>query len=406
VPTISKLQDPLSPPSREFLENPYPVFKRFREEAPVWWSAKGKYWIVTRHAEVNQVLSNLAYQKRLDRWKEINPLARMLPSVKQAIKSRSQWMLNMDPPDHTRMRSLVNKAFTPSTVAGLSSHIEQIASELLTAAEAKGEIDIIHDYAFPLPITVIAHMLGVPPQDRDLFRKFSHMLTSTLEVTPSIKGVAEGNKAIDGLIEYLRPLVAERRKNPKEDLISTLIAAEEQGNKLTEEELLQNCVLMLIAGHETTVNLIGNNVLDLLTHPDQWEMVKANSDLIPAAVQETLRYNSPIQMARRLAGEDLELGGQKIKNGDMISVMLGAANHDPAVYENPDVFDIRREQKRNLAFGQGIHHCVGSSLAEAEGKIALRMIAQRMPNLKLKTEKFDWRESVLFRGVNSLPATF
>lgn len=405
MPTTAKLQDPLAPPSREFLENPYPVFKRFREEAPVWWSEKGKYWLVTRHAEASEILTNLDYEKQLQRWRQINPIARLLPAVKKATESRSKWMLNMDPPDHTRMRALVNKAFTPSVVSGLAPHIESIANDLLDAAEAKGEIDIIHDFAFPLPITVIAQMLGVPHQDRDLFREHSHALTATLEPTPSLKGVDAGNKAVDALIDYLRPLVAERRKNPQKDLISSLIAAEEEGNKLTEEELLQNCVLLLVAGHETTVNLIGNSILDLLRHPEQWEMIKADPSLIPAAVQETLRYDSPIQLVRRLAAEDMELGGQKIKDGDMVSIALGAANHDPAVFDNPDVFNIKREQKRNLAFSQGIHHCLGASLAEAEGRIALQTISKRFPNLKLKSTKLDWRESPVFRGVNTLPAT-
>jgi cytochrome P450 len=353
-----------------------------------------------------QILSSLSYEKQLQRWKEIGPIQRMLPPVQHAIKSRAKWMLNMDPPDHTRMRGLVNKAFTPSTVAGLVPHIEQIADELIDHVEAKGEMDVISDFAFPLPVTVIAQMLGVPASDRNIFHKYSRELTSALEISPNLQNLNQSNKAVDALVDYFRPLVAARRKEPKEDLISHLIQAEEQGNHLTEEELLQNCVLLLVAGHETTVNLIGNGILNLLRHPDQLQKIRENPELVPNAVQETLRYDAPIQMVRRLAGEDSELGGQKIKHGDMISIMLGSANHDPTAFDNPDVFDITRTPKRTLAFGHGIHHCLGASLAEAEGRIAFATIAKRLPSMKLKTDQLHWRQSVIFRGVDHLPVTF
>lgn len=402
-----KIADPYMNLTPEFCADPYPTLARFRQEAPVWWSEKGKYWLVTRYKESLAILQSLDFEKRLDRWKEISPLARVLPPVQKLLKSRRQWMLNMDPPDHTRIRSLVNKAFTPSTVAGLAPHIESIANSLIDSALQKGEMDVISDFAYPLPVTVIAQMLGVPPEDRDLFREFSYLLTATVEVTPSMRMVNGGNKATDGIIDYLRPLVAERRKNPKNDLISSLIAAEEQGKHLSESELLQNCVLLLVAGHETTVNLIGNGVLDMMRFPDQLELIQRDPGLITKMVNETLRFDSPVQLVRRLAGKDCSLAGQNIRKGDMISIMVGAANRDPEVYERPDVFDINREQKRNLAFGQGIHHCIGSSLAETEARIAFSALFKRLPNTRLKApDKLSWRLSPAFRGVTTLPVVF
>lgn len=402
-----KVDDPYLSLTPEFCADPFPTLARFRAEAPVWWSEKGRYWLVTSYKESLAIMQSLDFEKRLDRWKGISPVARILPPVRKMMKSRRQWMLNMDPPDHTRMRGLVNKAFTPATIAGLAPHIESIANGLVDAVINKGEMDLIADFAYPLPVTVIAQMLGVPAEDRDLFREFSHLLTSTIEVTPSMRMVNGGNKATDGIIEYLRPLVADRRKNPKNDLISSLIAAEEQGNHLTESELLQNCVLLLVAGHETTVNLIGNGALDMLRFPDQRELIQRDPSLVPKMVAETLRFDSPVQMIRRLAGKDCTLAGQNIRKGDMISVMLGAANRDPDAFDRPDVFDITREGKRHVAFGQGIHHCLGSSLAETEARIAFATLLKRLPNMKLKhPDRLAWRVSPAFRGVTELPVTF
>lgn len=400
------LEDPILKPTQEFLADPYTLFARFRAEAPVWWSEKGKYWIVTRYADAHEILGDLSYGKRLDRWRQINPFVRMLPPVAESIKQRSLWLLNQNPPDHTRLRGLVNKAFTPSIVQNLRPRIEEIAAHFIDRVADSGEMDVIADYAFPIPVTVIAEMLGVPSTDRDRFHKWSRALTENLEPSPDFGKMANARKAHDELIEYLRPLVADRRLKPKDDLISALVAAEEEGNKLTEDELLENVVLLLVAGHETTVNLIGNGILNLLRHPGELALLRQKPELMDQAVAEILRFDGPVQMVRRLAGEDLELAGQMIKEGDMVTVLLGAANRDPAEFENPDTFDITRPKRKNVAFGHGIHHCLGASLAEAEGEIALRILFNRLPEVTLKPGTLTWRHPFALRGVIALPVTF
>lgn len=398
----TKLADPMSPLSPEFLQDPYPTLDKMRQEDPVLWSETGKYWIVTRYDDVYSILKTLTYEKGLQRWKQVNPLAQFIPPVRKLTESRKKWMLNMDPPDHTRLRSLVNKAFTPSMVAGMRDHIKEIADYLLDQVQDKEEFDLVADYAFPLPVTVIAGMLGVPATDRDKFHKWSTSMTETLEPAVSMSHMMKANKATEEIIEYLRPLVAERRKSPKDDLISALVAAEEDGQKLTEDELLNNCILILVAGHETTVNLIGNTVRCLLSHPDQLALLKEKPELMKGAIGETLRYESPVQLVRRLAHEKTELRGKKIDEHDMLVLMLGAANRDPEAYEEPNKFDITRDTKKHVAFGHGIHHCLGSSLAEAEGEVAISTLLEQLPNIALKTEDIKIRMPFALRGPKEL----
>ncbi|MBI2812622.1 MAG: cytochrome P450 [Candidatus Melainabacteria bacterium] len=269
------LEDPILHASPEFINNPYPTFARFRNEAPVFWSEKGKYWIVSKYADIQSIMRDLHYEKGLQNSNSLNPIVKMLPPVKEAIKSRSTWMLNQNPPDHTRLRSLVNRAFTPTMVKSMREHIEEIANRLLDDVAQKGEMDIVRDFAFPLPVTVIAEMLGVPAEDRNIIKGYSQRLTDGLEPGFDLGRITRSNKAVQEFEDYLRPLVEERRKNGKNDLITALVGAEEQGDKLSMDELLGNCVLMLVAGHETTVNLIGNSVLALMNHPDQMQLLRA-----------------------------------------------------------------------------------------------------------------------------------
>lgn len=400
------LEDPLLHASQEFINNPYPTFERFRNEAPVFWSDKGKYWIVSKYADIQSILRDLHYEKGLQNTNAINPIVKMLPPIKEAIKSRSTWMLNQNPPDHTRLRSLVNRAFTPTMVNSMREHIQDIANRLLDDVEKKGEMDIVQDFAFPLPVTVIAEMLGVPAQDRDIIKGYSTRLTNGLEPGFDIGRITRANKAVQEFEDYLRPLVEARRKKGENDLISALVRAEEEGQKLSMDELLGNCVLMLVAGHETTVNLIGNAVLALLNNPDQMELLKSKPDLIVTAVNEFLRYESPVQSVRRMAAQELELHGHKIKEGDMLLLLLGAANRDPDHYANADKLDITRADNRHLAFGTGIHHCLGSSLAEVEGQIAVGTLLRRFPNLKMKSTNVEFKSPFTLRGPKELRVTF
>lgn len=394
--------DPLNPLLPEFLENPYPTFHKMRETSPVAWSEKSKYWMCTRYEDVKEIFGDMAYEKQLQRWKQVNPLLKMVPEVAALLRSRSLWMLNMNQPDHTRMRSLVNRAFTPTMVKSMRPHIEEVANGLIDRLEGKSEFDFVAEFAFQLPVIVIAEMLGVPREDREKFKHWSNTLTDTLEPSPNLEHMKKANRANEELYEYLRPLVQERRRQPKNDLISALVAAEDDGKKLTEEEMLNNCILILVAGHETTVNLIGNTVRMMLQHPDQMALLKSNPDLVPGAIGEVLRYESPVQTTRRLAGEDMELGGQKIREGDMMVLFTGAANRDPAQFPDPDKFDITRDTKKHLAYGHGIHHCLGSTLADTEGQIALETLLKRLPDMKVLPQKIEMRSTFALRGAKSL----
>ncbi len=400
------LDDPILHASQEFINDPYPTFERFRTEAPVYWSDKGKYWIISKYADVQSILRDLHYEKGLQNSNALNPIVKMLPPVKEAIKSRSTWMLNQNPPDHTRLRSLVNRAFTPAMVNSMRDHIQEIADRLIDDVAQKGEMDIVQDFAFPLPVTVIAEMLGVPAEDRNIIKGYSKRLTDGLEPGFDIGRITRANQAVQEFEDYLRPLVEARRKQGQNDLISALVATEEQGDKLSMDELLGNCVLMLVAGHETTVNLIGNAVLALLKNPDQMALLKAQPELIVTAVNEFLRYESPVQTVRRMAAQELELHGQKIKEGDTLLLLLGSANRDPEHYQHADKLDITRQDNRHLAFGTGIHHCLGSSLAEVEGQIAVKTLIDRFPNLALKSTNVEFKFPFALRGPKELQVSF
>ncbi len=401
------LGDPLNPLTEEFLNNPYPQFARLRTEEPIYWSDKNKYWIISKYADVQAILRDLHYEKGLQNANRINPLVKMLPPVQELMASRKGWMLNQNPPDHTRLRSLVNKAFTPSMVNSMREHIQKIANELLDAMECKDEMDLVEDYAFPLPVTVISEMLGVPAKDREQIKLWSRPLIDALEPSMDLGRLSRANEAEREMKEYLRPIVEERRKQGQNDLISALVAAEEEGSKLSMDELLGNCVLLLIAGHETTVNLIGNSAHNLLLYPDQLELLKSKPELIVNAVFESLRYESPVQTVRRLAAQELELRGKKLKVHDTLILLLGSANRDEEQFENADQFDIiRSNANKHLAFGGGIHHCLGSSLAEVEGQIAISTLLQRMPNLKLKREIIEFKRPFALRGPKELLVGF
>lgn len=400
------LVDPSNPVQKEFLENPYPFYENLRTQAPIFYCEKSKYWLVTSYQLINEITKDLRFGKRLERWKHINPIAKILPSTQHLIKTRQNWMLNENPPAHTHLRSLVNKAFSPKMIQQMREHIQNIADRLIDAALPNGKMEFISEFAFLLPITVIAEMLGIPAQDHEKFKEWSHWLTQTLEPGYSRDTLIKSNKANDELMNYFKPLVAERRKDPKSDLISALVLAEENGDILTEEDVLGNLVLMLAAGHETTVNLIGNGLLALLQHSDQLELLKVHPEYIESAVEEMLRYDSPVQIAKRIVEEDMEFHGQNLKKGDMLQLYLGAANHDPSVFTDPDRFDICRKENKHLSFSSGIHHCLGASLARMEGQIAISTILKRLPNIKLAEQHLEHKHPFNLRGVKEMHLTF
>jgi pimeloyl-[acyl-carrier protein] synthase len=399
--TAEPIFDPRLP---EFHANPYPFYHALREKDPVHQSPMG-FWVLTRYDDVVTSLRDPRYGRD-----GFAPLIEATYGPETAKGNLPRSMLMRDPPDHTRLRALVNKAFTPRVIEGMRAHIQAIVDRLLDKVQGARSMDVIDDLAYPLPVTVICEMLGVPLDDQDAIKGWSSDIARSLDAIglmadPDI--VARGVAARRNLTEYFRRLLPERRQHPKADLLSLLIAVEEQGDKLNEGELLAMCLLLFIAGHETTVNLIGNGTLALLEHPDQMARFNDDPALIPSAIEELLRYDSPVQWTARITTANVELGGREIPSGSMIIAAIGAANRDPSHFSDPDRLDIARADNRHVSFGFGIHFCLGAPLARVEGQIALGTLLRRMPDLALQTgATLDWRESSALRGLKGLPVTF
>jgi hypothetical protein len=315
-------------------------------------------------------------------------------------------MLFVDPPDHTRLRMLVSKAFTPRAIEALRPRITDVVHKLLDNVEPAHQMDLVRDLAYPLPVVVIAELLGIPAEDRGLFKQWSDALALTLEpfVPMDMRGPVQ--RANDALRAYLLPVFAQRRRDPRDDLISALMEAEEAGDRLTEEEAFSACRLLLVAGHETTTNLVGNGLLALLRHRDQLQLLLEHRALIPAAVEELLRFDSPVQLTVRIATQPQELGGKRIAPGDQLIALLGAANRDPEQFPDPDRLMITREEKRHLAFGHGIHFCLGAPLARLEMQVALSALLERFPQLHLTPEPVVRRQTMVLRGLDRLAVAF
>lgn len=392
--------------SREFFTNPYPAYTRLRDEAPIYWSEVLNAWLITRYADVVSAVRDPARFSSAGRVTAI--LEHLDPAQRAEIRPLESnfagGLINSDPPDHTRLRALVNTAFTPRVVENMRARVHAIVNELLDAAADRGEMDVIRDLAYPLPAIVIAEMLGVPPQDRDQFKRWADQ-TAAFQGTGRAEydAVIASQQSLLAMREYIAGLATDRRRKPREDLLSQLVAAEEHGQKLTQEELTSTCVTLLIAGHETTTSLIGHGLLALLQHPDAMAELKNEPPLITTASEEFLRYDSPIQRNIRRAAQDFEFGGQRMKPGQLVILMLGAANRDPRQFSNPDTLDLHRKDNRHMAFGFGIHFCVGAPLARLEGPIAINTVLKRFPELSLATTNFSWETKGIFRYLKSLP---
>jgi cytochrome P450 PksS len=329
----------------------------------------------------------------------------------QVIEIQSKWfqplqltMLHMDPPDHTRLRALVSKAFTPKLIEQMRERVQRLTDELLNDVQERGHMDLIRDYALPVPMTIIAEMLGVPVEDRHKFRHWSRalFLSSTWGLLKAIPNAL-------ALLRYLRRIIKKRRADPQDDLISALIRAEEAGDTLSEEELLAMAGLLLVAGHETTVNLIGNGMLALLENPEQMQKLRNNPALIKSAIEELLRYTSPVESAtERYAREDLTIAGVTIRRGEMVGAVIASANRDERQFTNPDSLDITREPNKHLSFGLGTHFCLGAPLARLEGQIAISTLLRRAPDLRLTVgpSALRWRPGLILRGLEALPVAF
>lgn len=385
--------------------DPYPLYRRYREQEPMHFSDIG-VWTLTRYEDILAVL-------RDERFSVDPRNATALEQVRAAREEPSPFeqmagllLLFTDPPDHTRMRNLVNKAFTRRVVEGLRPHVQEIVDDLLDQVAGRGEMDVISDFAFQLPALVICELMGVPVEDREKFHGMSADIAPILDPVrpPDVQQKAMYTAGL--FIMYFVQLLEERRKHPRDDLLSALLAAEEHDQKLTQEEVIALCVLIFIAGHETTQNLIGNGLLALLRNPDQLELLRSNPDLTRNAIEELLRYDSPVQLTARSALTDVEIGGHTIRQGQEAVVLLGAGNRDPAVFDDPDRLDLRRDKVSVLSFGGGVHFCLGAPLARLEGQIAFRALIDRFPSLELATDAPEFRDTLTLRGLRSLPVRF
>jgi len=382
------------------LSDPYPLFHRLRTEDPVHWEADLEFWALTRYADA-------VYALREDSL--LSSAIHDSPRPGGVGLSSARWFVFLDPPRHTRLRALVHSAFTPQVVEGLRARIQAIVDELLDRAAEAGRLDLIADLGFPLPAIVIAELLGVPAEDRAQFRAWSADLAAAGGlVRMAADGAERLSRARAGgaaLNAYFRDIIRERRRAPRDDLVSRLTGVQSAEGTLSEEELVDTCALLLFAGHETTTNLIGNGMLALLRHPDELSRLRADPSLIGSAVEELLRYDSPVQMRVRVARETVEIGGRRIAKGQRVLILVGAANRDPARFPDPDRLDIARPDNRHLAFGHGIHFCTGAPLARLEGAIAIRRLLRRFPRLELTTDQLAWRETLTLRALNALPVS-
>lgn len=392
--------------SRTFKVDPHPTFAQMRQETPIYahTAPNGlRIWYITRYEDIVTVLRN-------NDW-VVKNLQNALPESAETpvkpghaiLKLINQNMLFADPPDHTRLRALVTQAFTPRRIDALASQIQGFTDRLLDQVAAQGEMELIHDLAYPLPMLVITAMLGVPDQDGDQVREWSKAI-----ISPGSHGInwRQRKRRIRAFVDYIDAMAQERQQNPRDDLLTALVQAEESGGKLSPEELSSMVVLLLVTGHDTVVNLIGNGAVTLLRHPEQLALLQERPSLWPTAVEEILRYDGPVETSTtRWAKVDFELHGHHIKRGDLVRVVLTSANRDATQFEQPHIFDVQREHNRHIGFGFGIHYCLGAPLARLEGQITLATLFTRFPKLRLAIPdaEINWRSGVLFRGPKTLP---
>ena len=388
----------------EVLANPYPLYHRLRSEDPVHWDPYLHAWVVTRYTDVQTVFHKFS-ANRTPTPEQLTALglAALTPLAKVMVKQ----MLFLDPPQHGRVRGLASKAFTARRVEGLRAHIQEITNSLLDAVQEKGEMDIIADLAYPLPAIVTAEMLGVPTSD---WRQLTAWSADFAQVLGNFQHnpdrAAPVIKSLEEMIAYFRAAIAEQRRNPRDGLIHAYLTAEIDGDRFSEEEVIANTIVTMVGGQETTTNLIGNGLLSLLRYPDQMERLRQNPALIPLAVEELLRFESPSQHTARLAPEDVELGGKLVRKRQAVIAVMGAANRDPERFPDPDRLDIERQDNRHVAFAWASHFCFGAPLARIEGQTAFATVLRRMPGLRLKPGPIRWRENLGLRGLTALPVTF
>jgi cytochrome P450 len=397
--------DPLS---REFQHNPYPFYDALRSTTPILYWEDWNIWFVTSYEDVNNLLRDRRLGRTMDHIKSREERGLLpLPEVEMPFHKLSlNSMFDKEPPDHTRLRSLVHKAFTPRRVENLRERIQSVANQLIDGAESQGQMDIIADFAIPLPIAVIAELLGFPQENRHRLRTWSQDIVTMYELNHTPEQAQRAVQAASEFSECLRDLAEQRRHKPQDDLITALAQAEEAGDCLTEDELISTCVLLLNAGHEATVNVIGNGLLALFHHPEQLKNLVRNPQFVTMAVEEMLRFDTPLQLFRRWVLEDLDYKGISFKQGTEFALMFGAANRDPAQFENPRRLDIMRDPNPHISFGGGVHYCLGAPLARLELQIAFDTLIRRLPNQRLAGNEPEYRNTYVIRGLQNLHVTW
>jgi cytochrome P450 len=406
INTIQKpiILEPINITKPAFKANPFPIFKEWRDHSPVVpVQVMGqRAWIITRYDDVLEALKDERLLKNKHTARDGKQTQTWMPSF---LKPLEQNMLDVDPPDHTRLKGLVHQAFMPKLIMQMQHRVHDLAHELINRAQAKRHMDFIHDFAMPIPLGIISQMLGIPEADRAKFHRWSSVAVS---ISDSISGIL-AMPSLYQFVAYLRQLVRLRRENPTDDLISALVLATNQGSSLSEDELLAMITILLIAGHETTVNLIGNGLLALLSHPEQLERLRSEPNLMKPAIEELMRFTCPVLLAtERYASQTLEIAGVQIPKGELVFAALGSANHDETKFEDPENLMLDRSNNKHLGFGQGIHYCIGAPLARLEASIAFDVLLERLPNIKLAVqfEQLQWNSGLVTRGVKKLPIKF
>lgn len=393
----------LDPADPDFLQNPYPTYQRILDESPIFVDEQAGMWFFARHHDVDTILRDRRFGRSI-----LHILGREeldLPPENLAYEPFTRLgrhsMFDKEPPEHTRLRSLVHKAFTPRRIRDMESHIQRITDDLLDAVVGHKQMDILEDFAVPLPVTVIAQLLGIPESDRGKLRPWSNAIVKMYELSHTPEQAQAAIDASQEFNDYLVSLAQLRRKNPQDDLITALALVEEAGDQLTTAELVSTCVLLLNAGHEATVNVIGNGFHTLFRHPEILQELRSKPEIMPSAIEELMRFDSPLQLFRRWVLEDLTYAGVDLKQGTEVALLFGAANHDPAVFDEPDKIQLTREPNPHISFGGGVHYCLGAPLARMEIQIAFTTLLRRFPDLR-PAENPTFHPAYVIRGLQSL----
>jgi pimeloyl-[acyl-carrier protein] synthase len=392
----------------EFRLDPYPFYRRLREEDPVHWGTSFEptiagMWHISRHADIMRVLKDPRFTHQLPAEERAATLATLPAEIQLYFTLSGQSLLLADPPAHTRLRALVSSSFTPRMVESLRPRAQTIADKLLDEASLRGELDVINEYAIPLTTTIIGEMLGVEMASQAQLMSWAGVLVRALDCKQSVEIYSAASQVAIQIYAFFQEVIARRRHELGQDILSSLIQAQEQHDKLSESELIVTAITLLIAGFETTVNLIGNGMLALTARPDQLQLLSDHPELTSSAVEEFLRYDASSQMTSRIASEDQDIGGKLICQGQTLNLLLGSGNHDPEVFTDPDRLDITRTGKPHLSFGMGMHYCLGAPLARLEGQVAIQTLVRRYPHLRRLDDTPQWRDTISFRGLRRLP---